>query len=129
VTAFVACFTVALIAVAGLVVDGGLVLASRRHAFDDADAAARAGAQAIDQAALRDGRPVTLDPRRAQELAQQQLAVEGETGTVEVDGEMVTVHITRVQQMSILGFAGVGPITIHATGTARAVRGVTTGGD
>ena len=36
VTAFVAVFAVALIAVAGLVVDGGYMLAGRRAAFDEA---------------------------------------------------------------------------------------------
>jgi hypothetical protein len=129
VTAFVACFTVALIVVAGLVVDGGLILAARRHAFDDADAAARAGAQAVDVAALRQGQPVALDPDLARQLAQQQLAAQGETGTVDVTGDVVTVHITRVQDLSILGVAGVGPVTIHASGTAHAESGVNAGGN
>ena len=41
VTAFVASFTIALIAVGGLVVDGGYILAARQRAYDEADAAAR----------------------------------------------------------------------------------------
>src|SRR5437016_7848352 len=108
VTAFVVCFTVALIAVAGLVVDGGSILAARRHAFEDADAAARAGAQAIDEAALRSGQPVTLNPDRARELAQAQLDASGEIGTIELTGDSVQVTITREQELSILGFAGMG---------------------
>jgi hypothetical protein len=129
VTAFVVCFTVALIAVAGLVVDGGSILAARQHAFEDADAAARAGAQAIDEGALRDGQPITLDPTRAQQLAQEQLAASGERGTVTVSGDDVTVVITRTQPLSILGFIGVSSVTIHASGTAHAVRGVNQAGD
>ena len=53
VTAFVVIFTLALILLAGLVVDGGLTLAARVQAIDEAQAAARAGAQAIDLAAYR----------------------------------------------------------------------------
>ena len=48
VTAFVVIFTVALIVMAGLVFDGGLALSVKVQAIDDAQAAARAGAQAID---------------------------------------------------------------------------------
>jgi uncharacterized membrane protein len=129
VTAFVACFSVALIAVVGLVVDGGFILAAHRHAFDDADAAARSGAQAVDEATLRSGGPVTLNPARAKQLAEDQLSAEGATGTVEVSGDSVTVHVTRTQSLSILGFAGLGPVTVHGTGTAHAIRGVRTGGD
>jgi hypothetical protein len=116
-------------AVAGLVVDGGSILAARQHAFEDADAAARAGAQAVDVAALRGGRPVSLDPGRARQLAQAQLAASGESGTVTVTGDDVTVVITRTQPLSILGFVGLSSVTIHASGTAHAVRGVNKAGD
>ena len=47
VTAFVAVFAVALIAVAGLVVDGGYMLAGRRAAFDEAEAAKQAGEERV----------------------------------------------------------------------------------
>jgi hypothetical protein len=120
VTAFVVCFTLALIAVAGLVVDGGSVLAARRETFEEADAAARAGAQAVDVGALRRGAPITLDPSRAEHLAERQLAAAGASGSVEVDGDMITVTVTRVQTLSILGVVGVGPMTIRASGAARA---------
>jgi hypothetical protein len=129
VTAFVVCFTIALIAVAGLVIDGGSILAARRQAFDDADAAARSGAQAIDEGALRSGQPVTVDPVRAEQLAEAQLDASGETGTVQVTGDTVQVTVTRVQGLSILGFAGVGSVTIHATGNAHPVRGVSAAGN
>jgi hypothetical protein len=129
VTAFVVCFTIALIAVAGLVVDGGSILAARQHAFEDADAAARAGAQAIDVGALRDGQPVTLRPDRARQLARAQLAASGESGTVAVSGDRVTVVITRTQPLSILGFVGLRSVTVHASGTAHTVRGVNRAGD
>ena len=66
VTAFVASFTIALLAVGGLVVDGGYILAARQRAYDEADAAARAGAQAIDVDALRSGGDATVVAADAQ---------------------------------------------------------------
>jgi len=46
-------WSVALILVAGLVLDGGLTLAARERALDKAQQAARAGAQAINLATYR----------------------------------------------------------------------------
>lgn len=129
VTAFVACFTLALIAVAGLVIDGGLVLAARQRAFNDADAAARAGAQAVDETSVRSGGTVVIDRARAERLVRDHLSAAGATGSAQVDGDTVTVVVDRAQDLSILGFAGLGPVTIHASGTAHAVRGVRNGGD
>ena len=129
VTAFVACFTIALLLVAGLVIDGGFTLAARRDAFNDANAAARAGAQALDEDALRSTGEVRLVPSRARARALEYLAAVGIEGTVDVVGDTVTVHVTTTRQATLLGIAGIGPFTIHADGTARAVRGVRTGGD
>jgi hypothetical protein len=128
VTAFVVCFTLALIAVAGLVIDGGSVLAARQEAFEQADAAARAGAQAVDIGALRRGDPVTLNPSVARRLAEKQLSTAGATGSVEVLGDTITVTVTRVQGLSILGAFGVSPMTVRASGSAQPEDGLTAGG-
>ncbi len=129
VTAFVACFVTALLAVAGLVIDGGLVLAARRAAFDEAGAAARAGAQAIDVARLRQGSPAVLDAAEARRLALDHLAITGHRGTVEVSGDVVRVNVRVERELTILGLAGIGPMTVVADGAARAVQGVQRGGD
>lgn len=129
VTAFVACFTIALLAVAGLVVDGGLTLAARRRAFNDANAAARSGAQAVDEATLRSTGDIRIQPGRARTLAIDHLAAAGLSGTVDVVGDTVTVHVTTTQNLTILGMFGLGPLTIKADGSARAVQGVRAGGD
>lgn len=129
VTAFVACFTLALLTVAGLVVDGGYTLAARRRAFNEADAAARAGAQGVDVAALRAGGRARLLPTRARTLALEHLARAGLEGTVEVRGDEVTVHVTVTQRPAILSAVGLGPFTVHAQGTATPIQGVRTGGD
>jgi uncharacterized membrane protein len=129
VTAFVACFAVALIAVFGLVVDGGLILASRRQAFNAADAAARAGAQAVDESALRSGQPLTLDVADARQRAADYLTAIGLDGVVDVVGDRITVTVTTQRDLSVLGFTGLGPVRVKGTGTARAVQAVRTEGD
>jgi hypothetical protein len=124
VTAFVVSFTLALILLAGLVVDGGLTLAARVQAIDEAQAAARAGAQAIDLAAYRADGPLTLQPDQARQAARDYLATTGHDGTVDVhDNEVdVTVHIT--QPMQILGIAGISTLTVTGHGSARPEHGV-----
>lgn len=124
VTAFVVIFTSALILLAGLVIDGGLTLAARVKAIDEAQAAARAGAQAINLASYRAGEPLTLDADQARQAALAYLATTGHDGTVEVHDNQVdvTVHIT--QPMQILGIGGVGSLTVTGHGTARPEHGV-----
>ena len=127
VTAFVASFTVALVAIGGLVVDGGYLLAERQRAFDEADAAARAGAQAIDVDALRAGGPVSLTAADAQRRVDEYLQGSGHQATVEVEGDQVTVRLAYHQPLIILNALGVGPVKIEATGTATAVQAVQDG--
>lgn len=124
VTAFVASFTIALLAVAGLVVDGGYLLAGRRAALDEAEAAARAGAQAIDGNVLRTGGPVTLRPDEARQRVTAYLSRSGHDGDVEVSGDTVTVRVRVPQRLSILGLFGVGPVVVEGSGTARGVQAV-----
>src|SRR3954468_13031547 len=103
---------IALLAIAGLVVDGGYVLAARRAAFDEAEEAARAGAQAIDVDSLRRGGAVVVVPDEARQRALAYLARSGHAGSVEVSGDRVTVHVRFEQPMVLLGLVGVGPATI-----------------
>ena len=125
VTAFVTVFTVALLGVAGLVFDGGLLLAAHRRAFDEAEAAARAGAQALDVDALRAGAAVQLDPWEAERRAGDYLASIDREGTVEVSGDTIRVRIAFRQDLTILGAFGLRARTVEGEGVARAVRGVT----
>ncbi|MHB1884915.1 MAG: hypothetical protein ACYCVV_07860 [Acidimicrobiales bacterium] len=120
VTAFVVIFTLALLLMAGLVLDGGLALAAKVQAIDDAQAAARAGAQAIDIPTYRASGLITLDPAQATADAQRYLAAAGHTGTVSVNGEQVTVTVTITQATQILDLAGIDHLTETGTGTATA---------
>jgi len=118
VTAFVVVMLSALILVAGLVLDGGLALAAKVQAIDDAQAAARAGAQAIDLPTYRATGQITLDAATATTDAQQALTSAGQTGTVAVDGNVVTVTVTITQHTQILDLIGID--ALHETGTGSA---------
>lgn len=128
VTAFMVCMTVALLAVAGLVVDGGTILAARVRAYDDADAAARAGAQALDEAALRQGQ-VRLDAAAARSAVASFLGRTGSAGTASVTGTRVEVEVAREVHPHLLSAIGIGSTTVHGHGSATAVRGIRRAGD
>ncbi|MGH9014009.1 MAG: pilus assembly protein TadG-related protein [Acidimicrobiia bacterium] len=127
VSAFAAGITVALIVAAGLVIDGGAMLAARRQAVSDADAAARAGAQMIDEDRLHaDGRTV-LDTEGSAAAARAFLASVGRRGEVSATPDQITVTVHVDQPMYVLGLAGIGTKTVTGRATARPVRGVNEG--
>ncbi len=124
VTAFVTMFMVALVFVAGLVVDGGRLIAAKRRANNRAEQAARAGAQAVSVETLRSSGDQVLDEDEAIAAASAFLSRVGTRGTVSVSGDSVTVDVEVPTSMLILGAAGLADKTVTGTGTARNVRGV-----
>jgi Flp pilus assembly protein TadG len=124
ITAFVTVLTVCLVLLAGLVLDGGNLLAAKRQAINEAEAAARAGAQALQPDTLRAG-TVTIDPAAATTAVADYLTATGHHGTTDVTGDTVTVTITIHQHLAILGLGGLHDITVTGHGAARALRGVT----
>lgn len=127
ITAFVVIFMIAILAVAGLVVDGGYLLAARREAANVAESAARAGAQALDIRGARTESGARLDPVAAAQRAEDYLRVAGYRGTVQVRGERVRVRVTITRRMTLLGVVGVTDATVAADGEAVAVRAVSAG--
>jgi Flp pilus assembly protein TadG len=117
---FVVLFTLALLAVAGLVIDGGYALGAKREAMNTAEQAARAGADALNQGALRDGQTM-VDPGRAVNAAQSYLNQVGAHGTVGITGGEVTVTVTGRQDTTLLSAVGVGSIPVRATATALSI--------
>ena len=117
ITAFVAVIAFALVMVAGMAYDGGQVLVAHQAARNDAERAARAGAQQIDLTHLRQTNQPRLDPAGAEAAAQGYLAQTGSSGTVAVDGATITVTVTRVQPLLILPSAD-RVITVSETATA-----------
>jgi hypothetical protein len=124
VTAFVVIFTFAILLLAGLVIDGGLTLSAKVQAIDEAQAAARAGAQAINLPLFRSTGEVVLDPASATQAAEAYLAKTGHSGTVSVNGDDVTVTVSIAQPMQILAIAGLGHLTVSGSGSAVAEHGV-----
>ncbi|WP_432850655.1 pilus assembly protein TadG-related protein [Amycolatopsis sp. CA-161197] len=125
VTVLVVVLLVALLALAGLSLDGGLALASKVRAGGQAESAARAGAQALDLTTYRTTGQLRLDPAHAQQLAQNYLASVGATGTVQVGGDTVTVEITTTYRTQLMSLIGVRDIRTHGHGAAHPQRGVT----
>ena len=113
-------FAVALLAVAGLVIDGGYALGAKREAMNSAEQAARAGADALNQGSLRDGE-TRVDPGRAVAAAQVALRSVGAQGTVTVSGGEVSVTVTAHQDTKILTAVGVGSIPVKATASATSI--------
>ncbi|MGE0306143.1 MAG: TadE/TadG family type IV pilus assembly protein [Acidimicrobiia bacterium] len=129
ITVFVSVFMIALIAVAGLVIDGGSMLAARREASNVAESAARAGAQAIDEDCARAGDGVRLNPVTARRRAEDYLTAAGYQGTVSITGDSVSVVVTIDKQLFILGVVGVADRSVTGRGSAHGVRGVTQEGN
>jgi Flp pilus assembly protein TadG len=124
VSAFVAVIAVGLVMVAGLVYDGGQVLAAQATARDLAANAARAGAQELDLDALRADGIAVLDPDRAATAAQGFLLATGAEGDVAVSGPDITVTVRVTARMRILP---VPDRTVEASDRATATTGVIDG--
>ena len=120
ITAFVAIIATALVMVSGMAYDGGQVIHAHNAARNDAEQAARAGAQKIDLDHLRQTNEPRLDATEAEAAAIDYLALVGATGTAVVDGADITVTVTRTQPLRILPGAD---RIITVTETAAAVRG------
>ena len=126
VSVFVAVVAMALIAVTGLVLDGGRLLAARREAQDIAANAARAGAQALDEHQLRMGHKV-LDTSTSARAVAMYLAQTPARGTSRITADTVTVSVRLRVPTLLPALDGVRHQTVTATEQARAVQGVTEG--
>jgi Flp pilus assembly protein TadG len=116
----------ALFTLGGLVFDGGRAITGRQRAANEAEQAARAGADAVSIDNLRGDGTVVLDPARARAAAQSYLAATGDTGRIEVTPGSVSVRVEVVVDTVILGIVGVNTLTVSNTASARAVRGIDT---
>lgn len=127
VTVFVVSMTTSLLLVAGLVHDGGRMIAAHQDADAVAAAAARAGAQGLDEAGLRDTGAAPLSPTDAKARVRQYLANTAYTGDATVLGDTVAVDVRRTLDLPILSLAGLRSSTVTGVGSARAVRAVSEG--
>ncbi|GAA1754043.1 TadE/TadG family type IV pilus assembly protein [Aeromicrobium alkaliterrae] len=119
---FIVLMTVAMLAAAGLVIDGGAALGDRRTLTNQAEQAARIGADALNQDSLRDGGRPTVDPARARAAADAYLrSVGAPPASIRITGGRVTVTLTGQTTTNILSLAGLTSITVTGTGTAESI--------
>ncbi len=123
-TVFAVVVSVALFAIFGLVIDAGRALAARNTAQDEAELAARVGADQLSTEALRQGL-VEIDPSAAIERADSYLRSISQTGSTTVSGQTVTVSIDEMTPTVMLGIIGINRIAIAVSASATNVHGVT----
>jgi Flp pilus assembly protein TadG len=120
ITIWVLGLTVSLLLVGGLTLDLWRTLGARRSLASIADAAAVAGANGLDEGALRDGE-VRLDPDRVRALVRQSLAAQHEPVeviAVEVSSTRVTVRLRRVVPLTIAKVFDPEPVEVRVLATA-----------
>lgn len=98
VSVFVVVMVPALLAAAGLVLDGGRQLEARRSAHGAAQAAARAALQGSDDEVIRG----VIDPDQALGRAQAELARQGASGSAQLVDGVVVVTVTASVDYLIL---------------------------
>ncbi len=117
---------VALIALAGIVIDGGAKLNQAENATAIAQEAARAGAGMVNQANAYSTGSFTVDQGQAISAAQRYLASAGYRGTVTPVGtESIEVTVTVTGPTRVLSIIGIDSMTSTGSATASLVTGVT----
>ena len=125
ISVFAVVMMLAFLAAAGLVLDGGIALSAKVQALDQAQAAARIGAQQLDLTTYRTTGTARLDPARAQGAARDWLTRAGLDGQVTATTTTVTVTVRRTSDTQLLRIVGVDTLAVSATATATALQGVT----
>jgi Flp pilus assembly protein TadG len=117
---------VALIALAGIVIDGGAKLNQAENATAIAQEAARAGAGMVNQANAYSTGSFTVDQGQAIAAAEQYLASAGYRGTVTAVGnDSIEVTVTVTSPTRVLSIIGIDAMTSTGSATASLVTGVT----
>jgi hypothetical protein len=124
-TAFVVVLLAGLLLFAGLVLDGGLALAGKVAAADEAQEAARVGAQQLQVSQLRTGQRVRLDSGHAVQAALAYVHAAGDAAQAHADPDEVSVKVTHRQRTQILSLIGIGDLVTTGRAVARAEQGIT----
>lgn len=120
---------VVLMLVAGLVVDGGRAVNARAEIMDDAEQAARAGANQVDLSVLRATGQVSVDPAAARAAAAAYLVGQGyDAGRINATADQAEVSVTvrRDVPTALLSMIFIQSFEVEGVATARAALGVTT---
>ena len=123
-TLIVLVFMLVVIALVGVVSDGGQALAQRRELQGLADGAARAGAAALNQDALVTTATPQIDPHQAQAAVAQFLSAAGYSGSapqVSVTAAQISVVLTQSYHLAFDQFIGISTVTLHASSSSAPV--------
>ncbi|WSQ49498.1 hypothetical protein OG345_40450 (plasmid) [Streptomyces sp. NBC_01220] len=126
----IAVFTVvcvlALLAIIGLVLDGGGKLRAAERADALATEAARAGGQALDPGAAVTGAAIRVDPQAAAAAAQQYLHRAGVSGQISMSngGTTLNVTVTDTYTTKFLPVVGIGSMSVTGRASATLLHGV-----
>lgn len=124
VSVFFVVAAIAMLAMVGLVVDGGGKIRALQRADAAAAEAARQGGQAIVAAPAVQGQGVQVDAAEAAAAARAYLAQSGVEGNVSIAQGTELVVETHVSYSPVfLGLIGVGPMTVDGLATVRLARG------
>jgi hypothetical protein len=111
-----------LLAVAGLVIDGGVLFSARRDLQSLADGAARSGAMAVDEQTLRDsgGSRIYLNPGDAELAVTDYLNLVGFDGSSETTASADSVRVTlhKNHRTVLLSIVGIRTVETRASSTA-----------
>jgi len=117
---------VSLLALAGLIIDGGRRLNESATATAIAQEAARAGAGMVDHAAAYRSGTFQVNPAQAVAAARAYLAAAGYRGSVSrTDNGQIRVTVTVTRPTVLLSLVGVNSMTSTGTAVASLVAGVT----
>lgn len=113
-TIFVAIAALGLMAMLGLVVDGGAKVRAAQRADRLAAEAARAAGQAVDATAALRGSAIRVDAAAARAAAQGYLTAAGAQGSASIssDGRAITVRTEATVPTVFLGLIGVPALTV-----------------
>ncbi|HVB46432.1 MAG TPA: pilus assembly protein TadG-related protein [Streptosporangiaceae bacterium] len=125
-TLMLAALMVVLLALAGLVIDGGRKLNQTENAYAVAQEAARAGAGIVDRSAAYSAGRFQVDQPQAIAAARAYLASAGYHGSVSAFGtERIRVSVTVTERTAVLSLVGIDSMTSTGTAVASLVTGVT----
>jgi Flp pilus assembly protein TadG len=127
VSIFVIGMVVVLLALTGLVVDGGRAINARATVTDDAEQAARAGANEIDEGTLRASGEVVIDEGAARSAIASFVGARNyPAGSTRIafDDREVQVTIENDVDTALLALINIDSFHVSGTATARAAIGI-----
>jgi hypothetical protein len=130
-TLMLAVMFVALLALAGIVIDGGAKLTAAENATAIAQEAARAGAGMVNPATAYSSGSFVVDVSEARQAAEQYLAQswvvgQGYRGSVtRVGTHSIEVTVNVTQPTKVLSIIGIDSVSATGTATANLIAGVT----